>query len=229
VAGSPSCGSTCAKSLIDRPSAYSGSSRAPSIRMGHDTGTARIVARPSASREMTSGGAGGGGPLNANVGGTASAGAPPAVSGPWAVRVDRVSRSTAIRMEQPRRLTMVAGNYPTSRVRRAARPPIIRLHGSADRDVDAALAVAVSLHERGAPAFEFVSSKREDSMAIHKVIEVISQSEKSWEDAAQRAVSDAGKTVNQVKSIWIKNFEGVVKDNRIVEYRVNANITFEVK
>ena len=66
-------------------------------------------------------------------------------------------------------------------------------------------------------------------MAIHKVIEVISQSEKSWEDAAQRAVSDAGKTVNQVKSIWIKNFEGVVKDNRNVEYRVNANITFEVK
>lgn len=66
-------------------------------------------------------------------------------------------------------------------------------------------------------------------MAIHKVIEVISQSEKSWEDAAQRAVADAGKTVEQIKSIWIKNFEAVVKDNTIVEYRVNANITFEVK
>ncbi|HLG58357.1 MAG TPA: dodecin family protein [Vicinamibacterales bacterium] len=66
-------------------------------------------------------------------------------------------------------------------------------------------------------------------MAIHKVIEVISQSEKSWEDAAQRAVADAGKTVEQIKSIWIKNFEAVVKDDKIVEYRVNANITFEVK
>lgn len=66
-------------------------------------------------------------------------------------------------------------------------------------------------------------------MAIHKVIEVISQSEKSWEDAAQRAVADAGKSVEQIKSIWIKNFEAVVKDNKIVEYRVNANITFEVK
>ena len=66
-------------------------------------------------------------------------------------------------------------------------------------------------------------------MAIHKVIEVISQSEKSWEDAAQRAVADAGKTVEQIKSIWIKNFDAVVKDNTIVEYRVNANITFEVK
>ena len=66
-------------------------------------------------------------------------------------------------------------------------------------------------------------------MAIHKVIEVISQSEKSWEDAAQRAVADAGKSVEQIKSIWIKNFEAVVRDNKIVEYRVNANITFEVK
>ena len=66
-------------------------------------------------------------------------------------------------------------------------------------------------------------------MAIHKVIEVISQSEKGWEDAAQRAVSDAGRTVDQIKSIWIKNFEAQVRDNKIVEYRVNANITFEVK
>jgi flavin-binding protein dodecin len=66
-------------------------------------------------------------------------------------------------------------------------------------------------------------------MAIHKVIEVISQSDKSWEDAAQRAVADAGRTVDQIKSIWIKNFEAVVKDGTIVEYRVNANLTFEVK
>jgi flavin-binding protein dodecin len=66
-------------------------------------------------------------------------------------------------------------------------------------------------------------------MAIHKVIEVISQSDKSWEDAAQRAVSDAGRTVEQIKSVWIKNFEAVVNDNKIVGYRVNANITFELK
>jgi dodecin len=65
-------------------------------------------------------------------------------------------------------------------------------------------------------------------MSIHKVIEVISQSDKSWEDAAQRAVTDAGKTVHGIKSIWIKNFEAVVKDNRIVEFRVNANVTFEL-
>jgi flavin-binding protein dodecin len=66
-------------------------------------------------------------------------------------------------------------------------------------------------------------------MAIHKVIEVIAQSEKSWEDAAQSAVKDASRTVKNIKSIWIKNAEGVVNKNKIVSYRVNAHITFEVE
>ena len=65
-------------------------------------------------------------------------------------------------------------------------------------------------------------------MAIHKVIEVISQSDKSWEDAAQLAVTDAGKTVKNIKSIYIKNMEAVVKNGKIAQYRVNANITFEL-
>jgi flavin-binding protein dodecin len=66
-------------------------------------------------------------------------------------------------------------------------------------------------------------------MAIHKVIEVLSQSDKSWEDAAQRAVADAAKSVRRIKSIYVKNMEGVVKGDKIVEYRINANITFELE
>ncbi|MBE3064546.1 MAG: dodecin domain-containing protein [Spirochaetes bacterium] len=66
-------------------------------------------------------------------------------------------------------------------------------------------------------------------MAIHKVIEVLSQSDKSWEDAAQLAVKDASKTIKQIKSIYIKHMEGVVKDNKIVRFRLNANITFELE
>jgi flavin-binding protein dodecin len=67
-----------------------------------------------------------------------------------------------------------------------------------------------------------------DVVAIHKVIEVLSQSDKSWEDAAQSAVTDAGRTLKHIKSIYIKNFEATVERNRIVQYRVNANVTFEV-
>ena len=74
-----------------------------------------------------------------------------------------------------------------------------------------------------------VDGMEERNMAIHKVIEVLSQSEKSWEDAAQLAVKDAAKTVKHVKSIYIEHLEGVVKDNKIVQYRINAKITFELE
>jgi len=66
-------------------------------------------------------------------------------------------------------------------------------------------------------------------MAIHKVIEVISQSEKSWEDAAHQAVKDAAKTVKQIRAIDIEHFSATVEKDRIVNYRVNAKITFEVR
>jgi flavin-binding protein dodecin len=65
-------------------------------------------------------------------------------------------------------------------------------------------------------------------VAIHKVIEVLSESDKSWEDAADRAVKDAAKSVKGIKSIYVKNFQADVKGNKIVQYRVNAKITFEL-
>lgn len=66
-------------------------------------------------------------------------------------------------------------------------------------------------------------------MAIHKVIEVLSQSSKSWEDAAQLAVKDAAKTIKGIKSIYISHVQGDVEKGKIVRFRVNAKLTFEVK
>ena len=48
------------------------------------------------------------------------------------------------------------------------------------------------------------------------------------EDAADLAVKDAAKSLKGIKSIYIENFQADVKDNKIVQYRVNAKITFEV-
>jgi flavin-binding protein dodecin len=66
-------------------------------------------------------------------------------------------------------------------------------------------------------------------VAIHKVIEVLSQSDESWEDAAQLAIKDASKTIKGIKSIYISHLQGDVEKGKIVRYRVNAKITFEVK
>jgi hypothetical protein len=64
---------------------------------------------------------------------------------------------------------------------------------------------------------------------IVKVLEVIAQSEKSFDDAAQQAVREAAASVRGIKSIWIENFSGVVEGDRIVEYRVNAKVSFLVE
>ena len=65
-------------------------------------------------------------------------------------------------------------------------------------------------------------------MAIRKVIEVISQSSKGWEEAAQDAITDASKTVKNIQSIYVENFSATVKNGKIDKFRVNAKITFEV-
>jgi hypothetical protein len=65
--------------------------------------------------------------------------------------------------------------------------------------------------------------------SIVKVLEIIAQSDKSFDDAARQAVREAAASVRGIKSIWIENFSGVVEGDRIVEYRVNAKVSFLVE
>lgn len=63
-------------------------------------------------------------------------------------------------------------------------------------------------------------------MTMLKVIEVIAESNMGWEDAAANAVTQAGTTVKGIKSIYIKDMQAKVENNKIVMYRINANISF---
>jgi len=65
-------------------------------------------------------------------------------------------------------------------------------------------------------------------MAVLKVIEIMTSSPKSWEDAATIAVKTAGETVKGIRSVYIHHLSALVEDNKISEFRVNAKITFEV-
>jgi dodecin len=66
-------------------------------------------------------------------------------------------------------------------------------------------------------------------MPIVKVIELIAQSEKSWEDAAQDALREASKTVRGIKNIWVKDMQAIVKNGKITHYRLNAKLSFAVE
>ncbi len=66
-------------------------------------------------------------------------------------------------------------------------------------------------------------------MSMLKVIEVLAESDQSWEAAAQNAVTTAAESVRHIRSIYIKEMEAKVEDNRITRYRINAKITFTLE
>ena len=66
-------------------------------------------------------------------------------------------------------------------------------------------------------------------MSIVKVIEVIATSKKSWDDAAQNAITEAGKTVQHIKQLYVENMTATVDaKGKISEFRINAKISFVV-
>lgn len=65
-------------------------------------------------------------------------------------------------------------------------------------------------------------------MGVLKVIEVLSNSNKSWEDATQKAVKHASKTVKNIRSIYVQDQSATISGDSVDEFRVNLKITFEV-
>lgn len=66
-------------------------------------------------------------------------------------------------------------------------------------------------------------------MAVLKVIEVLSNSNKSWEDATKKAVKEASKTVKNIRSVYVQEQSAIVNGDDVTEFRVNLKLTFEVK
>ncbi|HJF29002.1 MAG TPA: dodecin family protein [Acinetobacter lwoffii] len=65
-------------------------------------------------------------------------------------------------------------------------------------------------------------------MAIAKVVEVNSSSNKSFEDAIQTGIAKVTETVKNVQGAWINEQKVIIKGNKITEYRVNLKISFLV-
>jgi flavin-binding protein dodecin len=66
-------------------------------------------------------------------------------------------------------------------------------------------------------------------MAVLKVIEVLANSDKSWEDATKKAVKHASKSVKNIRSVYVQEQSASVSNSEVTEFRVNVKITFEVE
>ncbi len=66
-------------------------------------------------------------------------------------------------------------------------------------------------------------------MAVVKIVELLAESPESWEAATQMAVKEASKTIKNITSVYVKEFQAIVRDDNIVNYRVNVKISFIVE
>ncbi len=65
-------------------------------------------------------------------------------------------------------------------------------------------------------------------MAVIKVIELVGESNQSWEDAIKKAVTEASKTVRNISGVEVLNLTCDVEDGEITDYKCNVHIAFKV-
>jgi len=63
-------------------------------------------------------------------------------------------------------------------------------------------------------------------MSVVKVLELLAESEESWEDAARQAVAEASKTLRGISSVYVSEFQATVENDKIKNYRANVKISF---
>ncbi len=66
-------------------------------------------------------------------------------------------------------------------------------------------------------------------MSIAKVTEIIAASDKSFEDAVNKGIKRASRTLKNVTSAWVQDQQVTVKNGKVKEYRVNLKVTFILK
>ena len=66
-------------------------------------------------------------------------------------------------------------------------------------------------------------------MSVAKVTELSASSKTSFEDAIQKGVERADKTLDKVKGAWVNEMKVEVEDGKVTAYRVNMKVTFVLK
>lgn len=63
-------------------------------------------------------------------------------------------------------------------------------------------------------------------MSIAKVIEISAESVNSFEEAIRSGIEEANNRVRNVEGAWVKEHKVVVKDGKIIAFRVDMKVTF---
>lgn len=65
-------------------------------------------------------------------------------------------------------------------------------------------------------------------MSVAKVIELVGESNVSWDDAVHNAVRKASETVDGITGAEVLNLTANINEGKVVEYKVNLKLAFGV-
>lgn len=63
--------------------------------------------------------------------------------------------------------------------------------------------------------------------SVYKVIQLVGTSQKSWEDAARRAVERAAESLRDLRVAEVVEQDLVIKDGKVDAYRTKVQISFK--
>ncbi|MDX2480109.1 MAG: dodecin family protein [Desulfuromusa sp.] len=63
-------------------------------------------------------------------------------------------------------------------------------------------------------------------MPVAKITEISATSKESFDDALNAGIKRANKTLNNVKSVWIKDQQADIENGKIAQYKVLLKVTF---
>ena len=63
---------------------------------------------------------------------------------------------------------------------------------------------------------------------VVKVLELVGESHRGWQDAVENAVALAAETVDDITGVEVYNLTANVEDGRIREYKANIKVAFLV-
>lgn len=63
-------------------------------------------------------------------------------------------------------------------------------------------------------------------MSVARISEIIAASDKSFEDAVEKGIARANKTLKNVKGAWVEDMKVDVEGGKVTQYRVVMKVTF---
>jgi flavin-binding protein dodecin len=66
-------------------------------------------------------------------------------------------------------------------------------------------------------------------MSVYKIIEIVGTSTKSWEDAAQVALTTSSKTLEDLRVAEVVKQDVTVENGKITSFRIRLNISFKYR